>query len=150
MNEVPKQDIKKPLLAATFIVVIVASFFGGMQYQKSRGEKTNQAKNSQGLDQQNGNFPGRFNGQRQRPTVGTVASVADKTIKISLENNGGDKTIAVTDNTKITNNNSSATLSDIKTGDTLMVMGKTNDDGTVTAEMIRINPSFNESSNNNS
>jgi hypothetical protein len=150
MTKDPKQDIKKPLLVAVFIVVIVASFFGGMQYQKSRGEKTNQAKNSQGFDQQNGNFPGRFNGQRQRPTVGTVASITGKTIKISLENNGGDKTIMVTDSTNITNDNSGATISDIKTGDTLMVVGKTNNDGTITAEMIRINPSFNTPSGNNS
>ncbi|MEI7690848.1 MAG: DUF5666 domain-containing protein [bacterium] len=144
MNQ-DKKNTFLPLIIAGMIIVIFSSFFGGMYYGKSNasqaGDKTFQ--NSKNNFQRNGNMPtgpGRM--QVDRPVIGEVTTISGKMITINSQNDGS-KTVSMADNTNITNNGADATLGDIKVGDTLMVTGQVNTDGSVKAQMVRINPTIN-------
>lgn len=84
---------------------------------------------------------GRGIGMHQgRPVDGVVQSIDDKTIVIKDDDNNT-TTITVSDATKYAKDQAEAKLSDIKTGDTIVVFGKLADNK-VTAVRIVINPDF--------
>ncbi len=67
---------------------------------------------------------------------GEVLSIDDKSIIIKLPS-GGSKSILYSDSTKVYKSVEGA-LTDINTGDRIMVIGKNNTDGSVSAESIQI------------
>ncbi len=96
----------------------------------------------QGFEQRGGMMGGRGAGMHQgRPTHGVVQSINDKAITIKDDEDNSTTTVTVTDSTKYTKDHTDAKLSDIKTGDTLVVFGKLSDNK-VTATRIVINPDF--------
>ena len=116
------------------IVVGVAAFFGGMQYQKSK---------TPSFAQGQGGFRQRMGqGQGQtafRPVVrGSILSIDNGTMTVKLQD-GSSKIVILSGSTAYMKE-ASATKDDLKVGDTVMATGTSNSDGSVTAQSIQINP----------
>lgn len=151
-NPNPRSDSrirKKPTnkligLAALVIAVGLASFFGGIQYQKGQ-QKTASTNNS--FTSNNGQFPssGGFNGGgpggRQMGGFGTVTAVNDSSISVQNSRSGSITTYSITSSTTVSDNGSTASVSNIQTGDTVIV--QTSSSSSTTATQIIVNPSFN-------
>jgi len=126
---------------AVAIAVAVGAFFGGMQYQKSQAssfmqdgtfrQKINGQGTPQGLGQRQG-------GQNFNYIRGEVSSIDNDTVTIKLQD-GSSKIVVLSGNTTYTKAASSQ-KEDLKTGDTVMIMGVSNSNGSVTAENVQINP----------
>jgi hypothetical protein len=67
-------------------------------------------------------------------TSGTVVSVKDGTLVVKTRD-GSEKTVATTGSTRVTTT-SDASLGDLAAGDTVTVIGRTGDDGTIDASAI--------------
>lgn len=143
--EEAQKTVKKNKGTITLIIAIVIAlgvgFFGGMQYQK------NQKPTRFGNIQQNGNFPngniqqnesGKTNtrGNGNQPISGEITAVDSGSITVKTQD-GGSKIVIISDSTKV-NVASEGSVSDLKTGDTVMVIGTTATDGTVTAQGISV------------
>jgi len=125
------------------VVVGVASFFGGVQYQKSHALSGSVAKT------QGAHTPGmpdmmaqrglnRFAGGAGRPVAGKIVSRDTRSITLQL-NDGSSKILNVTGTTTVSKTDTVA-LSDLKTGDTIAAVGITNADGSITVQNIQLNP----------
>lgn len=122
-------NMNKNILVTVIIVLAVgaAAFFGGMQYQKAQVTSSVHVGGRQGA--------GRLGG---RPTLGQVISQDSTGFTIKLAD-GSSKIILVAGSTMFVKT-STASTSDIKTGDKIMVFGTANSDGSTTATNIQINP----------
>lgn len=125
------------LIIAVILIVVVAAggFFGGMMYQKNQTSALGVAGR--------GNFTGRFgqNGQNAaafRPIRGQVLSTSNVSLTVKMSD-GSTKIVVLSTNTAFMQSTKAA-LSDVKTGDTVNVVGTQNSDGSVTAQDIQINP----------
>lgn len=142
--------MKNKLIPYIIITVIIAagSFFGGMQYQKS---KTNSFRPSFGNGTMpsgtpptgmgggpNGNSYGNGNG-KGGGTVGTIVSVGNDSL-IVKDSSGNTKTVYYSDSTKVTQNQET-TKDKLAKDAQVMISGETNDDKSVTASTIQIMPS---------
>jgi len=91
-----------------------------------------------------GNFVGRFGvqgGQSAaafRPVRGQVLSMANDSMTVKMSD-GSTKIVVLSESTAFMQSTKAA-LSDVKTGDTVNVVGTANSDGSVTATDIQINP----------
>jgi hypothetical protein len=136
------------IAAAVVVVVAALSFYGGILTEKSLSHSTANQTASGGSGQYGsggGGFGGGGGGGfRQGGGVfGTVQSVSGTTMVVSDQRTGSNTTVSLASNPTITSGSgSSATVSDIQTGDTVIVRGSAGSDGTVTAQSVRINPSF--------
>ncbi|HEX8923507.1 MAG TPA: hypothetical protein VF828_02135 [Patescibacteria group bacterium] len=128
----------------TLVLVILfaaAGFFGGMKYQQSKitGIRSNgfigpPAGNGQNFQRMgNGQFRGR-SGQ----IIGTIISSDDKSVTVQLAD-GSSKIILFGSNTSI-NKPTEATKADLTQGQRIAVFGSANNDGSVTAQNIQLNP----------
>lgn len=125
------------------VVVGAGGFFAGMQYEKS------QRRNGMGMmmnqmggqnDQQGGNrmFRGGMGGNGgNRPVMGEIISQDATSITVKMQD-GSTKIVMLSDTTSI-NKSSTGTKADLKTGENVMVIGTTNSDGSVTAQMVSLN-----------
>jgi len=146
--------MKKQTLAILIIAVIaigVGAFYGGMAYEKKqqKNQRVERSGNSgdrmiQGKGQNvdnSGVMPRGFsrNGKSGQFATGEVISKDDKSVTIKTRE-GGSKIIYFSDSTqisKLTDGNSD----DLENGKELMINGKANQDGSITAESIQIRPS---------
>ncbi len=124
------------ILAVVLIVVAaVGGFFGGMTYQKSQVSTLGAV--------ERGNFGGRLgqpgqNAAAFRPVRGQVLSISNNSLTVKMSD-GSTKIIILSGSTSFVQS-TKAVLSDVKTGDTINVVGTQNSDGSVTAQDIQINP----------
>ena len=109
-----------------------------MSYQKSNTK----APTALGTGDLNGGPPGGMNGfgGGQRPNIGEVKSVSDSSITVSDSRSGSDQTFKITNDTKVSNDGSTGSVSDIKTGDTVIIQADSSDSST--ASRIILNPNF--------
>ena len=129
--------MKNNLVVTIIVAVVVAglAFFGGMQYQKS--QVSNFAGGQEGFRQ-------RAAGQGQggqaafRPVRGNILSIDSTGMTVKLQD-GSSKIIILSGSTTYMKE-ASATKDDVKTGNTVMVTGTNNSDGSVTAQSVQINP----------
>lgn len=119
------------------VVLCVLSFYGGVAYEKGH-VKTTAASSNTGFGAAGGGFRGRFGGQR--PNIGAVTAVSSSSITIQDNFSGSSKTFSITSATTVTNNGASASVSDIQTGDTVLI--RTSSSTSTQATTIDINPSF--------
>jgi hypothetical protein len=130
--------MKNNWIILIIIVVVVAgiAFFGGMKYQ--------QGKSSNGFTLQQGQFRQRMGqaeqgqGQAFRPVRGDILSVDNNTLTVKLSD-GSSKIVVLSGNTAYTRE-ASTTKDDLKVGDTVVVTGVNNADGSVTAQNVQLNP----------
>ena len=131
---------KTIIIAAVLIVVAGAGgFLGGMQYQKSQTT----SRFAQFAGGGNGQFrrfgqAGGGAGANTSAIRGQVVSTDSNSITVKLPD-GSSKILVVGSNTTFMKS-TSASLSDLKSGDTIMAFGTTNSDGSVTARNVDINP----------
>ena len=138
---------KNHYIAVIAIVVIAggSAFYGGMQYGTSKTKAAQVAAR--------GNFGGGAGGQRngagaqggQRAAGaggsfvnGSILSKDDKSITIKSQD-GSSKIVFFSDSTTI-GKATSGSVSDLATGQQVMVNGKANSDGTIAAQSIQIRP----------
>lgn len=127
----------KKLLPIIIILIIVGAgtFFAGMKFGQS---KTPQRQGFQQMDAAGVGFRG--NRENAGFTSGEIIAKDDQSITIKLQN-GGSKIIFYSDSTEISKFTSGAP-SDLEVGKAIMVNGKTNDDGSITAQTIQLRPTM--------
>jgi len=131
-----------PLMVLAVIVLCGLSFYGGTKFHSSQPTNTVAAGAAGPNATQNGSGTSGAGGRRyggQRPTIGQVTAISPTSISVS-SNGGATVTLAITSSTQITNAGQSASVSDIQTGDTVLLMKSTAD--TSQAARILINPTF--------
>lgn len=69
--------------------------------------------------------------------AGTIISITDSNIAIKDRDNR-ENTIAVNDKTVIKNGRDTVKISDLKTGNEIVVLGKPGDNGVINADLIRV------------
>lgn len=123
------------LVVMAFSLVFGAlGFWGGIKYQQSKSPRF-PVRNFAG----NGYFPGQ-NQNNFRPVSGEIISVDDKSITVKLPDSSS-KIVFLTDSTVISKSDS-ATKEDLKAGEKISAFGTVNQDGTVVASSIQLNPVF--------
>ena len=118
------------------VIIAVASFYGGMQYQMS--QRGNSA-GAQFAGRNSGSFGNRQAGQGRgfnRPVSGEIISQDDTSVTVKMQD-GSTKIVIVSDKTTI-NKASTGTKSDLKTGEKVTVFGTENSDGSLTAQNVSI------------
>lgn len=125
------------IIVAVVLIIIAAAggFYAGMKYQTGRV--------TSGFAGRSGNFAQRFggvNGQNAnlKSVRGQVLSLGSNTMTVKMPD--GSTAIVVLSTSTTYAQSQKASLSDIKTGDTVNVVGTSNSDGSVTAQDIQINP----------
>ena len=136
------------IIIAIFVAVVAggAGFFIGTQYQKSQTSNFGNAQfsESNGQARQGGQF--RRLGQNGGALVGQITNQDDKSITVKLMD-GSSKIVILSGSTSI-NKQATGSKDDLKTGIRIAVFGKTNSDGSVTAQNIQLNPQFRGMGNN--
>ncbi|MBP9817175.1 hypothetical protein KBC75_00275 [Candidatus Shapirobacteria bacterium] len=134
------------IISLVLVAVIFGAggFFGGMKYQQSKAPNFNfgdragmvgQFGNRQGGGMgQNGTQARRMGGQ----TYGDILSLDDKTMTVKMAD-GSSKIILLSDSTSF-NKEATGTKTDLKVGDKVGVFGQSNTDGSISAQMVQINP----------
>jgi hypothetical protein len=124
-------------LIVGIMVIGVASFFGGVQYQKG---KNNTVATTDGQFQSMGGngMMGSGGGQRMGE-FGSVTAVSSTSLSFNSQRTGSVVTYAITSSTTITENGATVSASDIAVGD--MVLVESSGSGSSTATNIVVNPS---------
>jgi hypothetical protein len=134
------KNIHTTRILISIVLIIVAAaggFFGGMMFQKNQTPSLGQTAGR-------GNFALRFgagqNGQNAafRPVRGQVLSMTNDSLTVKMSD-GSTKIVVLSSSTAFAQSTKAA-VSDIKTGDTVNVVGTQNSDGSVTAQDVQINP----------
>ena len=135
------------------IMIVVAlvfaggGFYGGMQYSQSR--KTTNS----GFDRQmgqggpsglgpNGTSTGQGKQMGNNGTSGEIIGKDDKSLTLKLRD-GGSKIVFYSDSTTVSKM-ATGSVADLQTGNTIMVSGETNSDGSVSAKTIDLRPASND------
>ena len=142
--------MKKIVSIAVAVAVIVGggAFYGGMKYAaaKSPGRgASGQFRNLSPEQVQQMRESGGFAGRGGRGGMngggfigGEILSIDGKSLTIKLHE-GGSKIVFLGDSTEISKF-TAGTSDDLEVGKNVMVAGKTNDDGSVTAQTIQLRP----------
>lgn len=131
--------MKKQIIIFIIALVVVAagSFFLGTTYAKNN-VKNNFSRSMQGgmLNEGYGFNRTSSNSKGSSMIDGEVLSKDDTSITVKSKD-GGSKIILFSDSTTVLKSTEGA-ISDLNDGDEVIISGKTNDDGSVTAESIQI------------
>lgn len=134
-----------PIFIAVIIIVGVGAFYGGLKYGQSKSLTTIQGAGrgfaNLSPEERQARLQQFGGGQRGAQTdsgfaTGEILSQDDKSVTIKLRD-GGSKIIFFSTSTKIIKSTAGA-VADFKTGETIMVNGEANDDGSITAQTIQL------------
>ncbi len=126
-----KNNIVMTVIVA--LVVAAAAFFGGIQYEKSKTPITSQSQTRGGQFRQRA-----ANGET--PLRGQVISLDNNNLTVKLSD-GSSKVVLLTGKTTF-DKQATASASDVKSNDQVLILGTTNSDGSVTAMSVQLNPNF--------
>ena len=135
-----KLPAAKVIPVALLVVGLGAGFIGGMSYQKHhQSSTTSSSANQMGTA---GGFGGRGGGgfRNSLRAVGTVTAVDSSSISIQERRTGTTTAYTISSSTTVTNNGQSASVSDIKVGDTVVLTKASSTSQAAT--QINLNPSF--------
>lgn len=121
------------LIVIGVVVVAGVAFFGGMKYQQRQVQS-----GRSGLFGANGQFQRGTGRQGFRPVDGQIISVDANGITVKLTD-GTSRIVILSGSTSI-NKSQTAIKDDLKVGETVVVFGTDNSDGSVTAQSVSINP----------
>lgn len=127
--------------AAIAVVIGLGGFFGGVQFQKSK-TSVSANPNSNGQYSINGGSQGMGGpgGNGRMGTLGEVTSVSPTNITVENSRTSSSKTYTINDSTRVSDGQSTASISDIQNGDTVMITASSSDGSTATR--IVLNPSM--------
>ena len=131
--------IKKPTVIILLIVVAALSFYFGTKIGSS-----NQSVNGQNRQFSQGGFTGQklAGGIRNGGGVTSGEILSQDATSITLKmRDGGSKIIFISSTTEVTKSVKGA-LKDLTTGETIMISGTTNPDGSITAQTIQVRPAM--------
>jgi len=142
--------MKKNLLLViiALVVVGVGAFYGGMKYDQSKAAANLSAnfQNRQMAGSSTGSRNGTFGNRSGGGFVtGEIVSKDDKSITVKLQDarlpdgQGGSKIIFYSDSTEV-DKFASGTPNDLEISKTVIVNGKVNSDGSITAQSIQLRP----------
>ncbi len=134
---------KNTLIAVAVVLIVIAAaggFFGGMLYQKGNSA-SNLTQTGNGTFRQRLETMGQ-NGQNFRPVRGQVLSIESNSLTVKLSD-GSTKIVVLSGSTAFLKS-AKVSQNDLKTGDTVSVIGTQNSDGSVTAQDVQINPLINQ------
>ena len=132
------------IILGIVVLLLVAggSFFGGTVYGKSQAQAALVARRQGGVGGATGTGQGQpgANGRTggQGGIFGQIVSIGDGALVIK-DNNGKQTPVKVTDTTLI-QKQATVKLTDLATGETVIVSGSTATDGTVTARSVQVAP----------
>ncbi len=132
-----------PIIVVTLLIIAGGAFFGGMKYgqRKTQGNFQNfsnlspeerQQMGAAGIGLRGGNSGG------SGFTSGEIINKDEKSITVKLRD-GGSKIIFYSNTTEV-DKFATGTANDLEIGKTVSVTGKTNDDGSITAQSIQLRP----------
>ncbi|RJR25751.1 hypothetical protein C4578_00760 [Candidatus Microgenomates bacterium] len=133
--------MQKNSIVVTIIVALivgVAAFYGGMQYQQRQKASFGGRQFTTGVP--NGQFQARGNLQGIRPINGEIISQDENSITVKMQD-GSSKIVILSDQTAI-NKASTGSKDDLKTGEQVAAFGTENSDGSITAQNISIGETF--------
>lgn len=135
-------------MVITVIIVGIGAFYGGTLYEKNKLSKTEIARggNPPGADGQRrpggaGGFAGARDGAVRENggfVAGEIISKDEKGITVKTSD-GGSKIVFFSDSVAI-GKSISGSADDLSSGQQVMVSGKANSDGTITADNVQIRP----------
>lgn len=128
------EGIKIALTALVVVILCGVSFMGGMAFQKKQNSDTSTPSFAQGQ----GGFSQNGSGGRISGGFGTVTAISSSSITVKNSHSGSSKTYTITSNTTVKNGTTTASVSDIKVDDSVLV--RTSSSDTKTASSITINP----------
>lgn len=136
---------KKQITFAVITIILVGSgsFYGGMKYSDNKTAQDRTARFSQFGGGVGSGRPGaRGTGGMTNGgfTTGEVLSQDDKSI--TLKTRDGSSKIVFFSNTTAVAKSEAGTLADVKTGETVMISGTSNQDGSITAQSIQLRPAL--------
>ena len=123
------------LLVVLAMLLIGASFYAGTSYQKHH---TKVASANGPTFATNRGFG--LRGPHHGGDIGQVTAVSSSSITVSNQRTGTDKTYTIDANTTVLNNGQTGSVSDIKTGDTVIV--EVSSTSSTTATRIVLNPAM--------
>jgi hypothetical protein len=136
---------KKLFIIFLILVIIIGggAFYGGMIYGKNtttQGINQQQqqrfqqmgASSTEAMSRRSGNQAG------NNFATGQIISKDDKSITVKLQD-GGSKIIFFSDTTEV-DKFTTGSSNDLEIGETVMITGKTNQDGSITAQSIQLRP----------
>ena len=126
-----------PIMIILIIIVGAVAFYGGMKYAASRRSSLSAVQRQQfGQIGQNGAFANRQNGASA--VNGQIVSKNDQNMTVQLRD-GSSKIVFYSGSTEVSKF-VAGTASDLVAGDTVMISGTTNSDGSLTAQSVQIRP----------
>jgi hypothetical protein len=146
-----KSPMKKSAMIGILIAVLIVAggggFFSGMKYEKQKlTNDPSQLFSAARSGSINGNrqFPGGSNSNRSMRNGfgggirGTIASISGTSMTVSLTD--GSSKIVIVPSSATISKSTTGTSADLTTGQTVMVTGTTNSDGSTTATSVQLNP----------
>ncbi len=133
-----------PIVIGVALLVGIGSFYGGMRYAQAkapaRGARMGQATGGNGQFQGAAGRNGAARSGMGGFVNGDILANDGKTLTVKLRD-GGSKIVFLGDTTEILKSVAGA-ASDLEVGKAVMVIGKTNDDGSMTAQNIQLRPAM--------
>lgn len=133
-----KMNIVKIITIA--LLVGAVGFFGGIKYQQSKGATTSRQAGGSTFVMRGGEGSDRNAVIRGglKPVSGEIIASDDKSITVKLQD-GSSRIVILSEKTQI-NKAEEAEKSELKQGEAVAVFGTENQDGSVTAQNIQLNP----------
>ena len=130
------------IILGIVVLLLVAggSFFGGTVYGKNQAQTAFAARRQGGFDGANGQGQPGANARAggQGGIFGQIDSIGDGVLVIK-DNNGQQTQVKVTDTTLI-EKQAAVKLTDLETGETVIVSGSKGTDGVITARSVQVAP----------
>ncbi|MEI8361449.1 MAG: hypothetical protein WCG01_04940 [bacterium] len=125
---------------AVVIIVAIAAFYGGIKYDQSQGLQKADYQAGQG-GARNFAGAGRMGGQGVRSgggsVMGEVINRDNESLTVKLGGNGGTKIVLLPNSTNVSKS-VDASSSDVVVGKFVIINGKANTDGSVTAQSVQL------------
>lgn len=136
--------MKNNILIIVILVIIigVGGFFAGMKYQQSK--QPSRADFQTRMEMRQG-IPGNRQHEGSEAVRGEIIDKDEESIIVKLPDDSS-KIVLISENTTI-NKATEGSVNDLKNGEQVMVFGKGNSDGSVSAQNIQLNPGFSRSPN---
>lgn len=136
----------KKIIVPIVVLLVVAggAFFGGMKYGESKNQIGSNSKGFQNFQNLGANASGTLPGGQLNNRSGSnfvqgeIIAKDEKSITVKISD-GGSKIIFYSDTTEV-DKFTTGTPSDLEIGKTVSITGKTNDDGSITAQSIQLRP----------